>query len=54
MSRYLVIAVLIAVAVFAFMAKHRSADDQHHVTPSHQQTCDRLAHYLGSEARCPW
>ncbi|MGH3672608.1 MAG: hypothetical protein ACRDSH_18565 [Pseudonocardiaceae bacterium] len=55
MSRYVVIAVLVAVAVFAFMAKHRSADDNHHLTPSHQDdTCERMAHYLGPDASCPW
>lgn len=53
MSRYLVIAALVAVAVFAFMAKHRGGDE-HHLPPSHQNTCDQLARYLGPDAQCPW
>lgn len=53
MSRYLVITVLVVLAVVAFMAKHRSAGDTQHLTPSHQDACERLAHYLDPESKCP-
>ena len=52
MKRFLVIAVLVVLAVIAFMAKHRGGDE-HHLTPSQQDTCDHLAHYLGPDAKCP-
>jgi len=53
MSRLVTVILVITIVVVAYMVKNRNEADKHELTPSQQQICERLTHYIDPGSECP-